>query len=154
MSSISLSASIFMTVSVTVERYWAVCKPAVFNVNVYNILEMDASMFSIIRLVSKCLKTECSTKNVRNMHIAAHFSFPDGERSAWFWGVLKLKDIWINEKMNLWLDGAVGAKRKDKWDGLRNYWSVSQSVTRGSSRDASNLSNDGIPYRHNIWHPL
>ena len=31
MSSISLSASIFMTVSVTVERYWAVCKPAVFN---------------------------------------------------------------------------------------------------------------------------
>ena len=29
MSSISLSASIFMTVSVTVERYWAVCKPAV-----------------------------------------------------------------------------------------------------------------------------
>ena len=29
MSSISLSASIFMTVAVTVERYWAVCKPAV-----------------------------------------------------------------------------------------------------------------------------
>ena len=29
MSSISLSASIFMTVSITVERYWAVCRPTV-----------------------------------------------------------------------------------------------------------------------------
>ena len=29
MSSISLSASIFMTMSVTVERYWAVCRPTV-----------------------------------------------------------------------------------------------------------------------------
>jgi hypothetical protein len=29
MSSISLSASIFMTVAVTVERYWAVCRPTV-----------------------------------------------------------------------------------------------------------------------------
>ena len=29
MSSISLSASIFMTVCITVERYWAVCRPTV-----------------------------------------------------------------------------------------------------------------------------
>ena len=29
LSSVSLSASIFMTVSITVERYWAVCKPTV-----------------------------------------------------------------------------------------------------------------------------
>ena len=36
MSSISLSASIFMTVSVTVERYWAVCKPAVFKLLPFN----------------------------------------------------------------------------------------------------------------------
>ena len=29
LSSISLSGSIFMTVSITVERYWAVCRPTV-----------------------------------------------------------------------------------------------------------------------------
>ena len=34
LSSISLSASIFMTVSITVERYWAVCRPTVKQ-NIY-----------------------------------------------------------------------------------------------------------------------
>ena len=52
MSSISLSASIFMTVSVTVERYWAVCKPAVGD---YSKRQIDfLSSSSIISTTDWC----------------------------------------------------------------------------------------------------
>ena len=61
------------------------------------------------------------------------------------------QDIWMNERINQWLDSAgsdgvtVRPNKSDKWDGLRNHESVSECVSKASSRDASASKKWSLP---------